>query len=95
MNNLNWSYVDDGRWEAYSILQDDGNPFVWVISMIDTGLFVINNSSSEILPQNNSFRTGQFKTFEQARFVCEVKEANLKLDIGIFEETKDMFGIQI
>lgn len=95
-NNLIWSYVDDGRWEAYSIFQDDGNPFVWVITVTESGYFTLNQSDAEVLPKENKFRNVEFSNFKNAKIVCDVIESNYRLDYSLLsEDIKDMFGIQV
>lgn len=67
---MDWQFVkDDGKWECFSKLHDNGDPFRWTIRVCQDGKFDVNESSAELCNG-----VAAFETLAAAKAFCESSE---------------------
>lgn len=68
---LKWEFFrDEGTWECFSAIHDDGDPFRWIIKVQEFGLFDLSESSSELV-----CGCASYDTLTAAKAFCEASEA--------------------
>ena len=68
---LKWEFFrDEGTWECFSAIHDDGNPFRWIIKVQGDGKFDLSESSGELV---NGIQA--FDTLATAKAFCEASES--------------------
>jgi hypothetical protein len=68
---MRWEFFrDEGKWECFSQLHDDGNPFRWVIVVCQDGKFDVNESDTELCNGITAF-----DTLAAAKAFCEASES--------------------
>lgn len=69
---LQWEFFrDEGRWECFSGIHDDGNPFRWIIRVQADGTFDINESDDELI----AGKPESFPKLTSAKAWCEGVES--------------------
>lgn len=77
MSELSWEYNYEGFWDASSAQHDDGNRFMWRITVNKDGLFCVIDSDAEL-----TNRTDTFNSLAEAKAFCQASE-------NVFNDTRD------
>lgn len=77
MSELSWEYNCEGLWDASSEQNDDGDRFMWQITVNRLGLFCVDDSDSELTD-----RTEPFNSLAEAKSFCQASE-------NVFNDTRD------
>jgi hypothetical protein len=70
-HSLGFVYEGDGAWEAVSCIGTDDNGFTWRIHVDEDGMFSVETSDSELIPQ----KPPKFSTLKQMVAWCNHVEA--------------------
>jgi len=70
---LEFDCVDTGKWEAFSVCNDNGDSFKWRISICGDGSFSVYDSDKEISGDCKTF----FSSFKMAEEWCQKAEDNI------------------